>query len=115
MGQARESVAEATFALFCRGAKLPPWKRNYRFWKGRKFELDFAWPDVKVALEIQGVVRGLLQGGHQTADGMRDDFIKHNKAVLDGWILILVTQGQVHSGYALEMILDALEQRKGQI
>ena len=111
---ANESRAEATFALFVRAAKLPNPERNYKFWPGRRFELDFAWPIQKVALEIQGAVRS-GKGGHQTMQGMMDDYIKHNRAALDGWILLLVTQQQVHNGYALEVVKAALEQRKERV
>lgn len=111
---AKESRAEATFALFVRAAKLPGHERNYRFWAGRRFEFDFAWPIQRVAVEIQGTIRS-GQGDHQTQEGMMRDFIKHNQAILDGWLLLLVTQQQVHNGYALEVVRAALEQRKERV
>lgn len=58
--------------------------REHRFHSERKWRFDFAWPDQKVALEIEG------WGRHQTFDGYRKDCEKYNAATLLGWRVLRV-------------------------
>jgi very-short-patch-repair endonuclease len=53
--------------------------REHRFHPSRKWRFDFAWPSIKLAVELDG------RGRHQTVKGARDDCAKHNAAVLLGW------------------------------
>ena len=49
----------------------------------RKWRFDYAWPDAKLALEIDG---GGAQGGrHSRIGGMRKDMEKGNAAIEAGW------------------------------
>jgi very-short-patch-repair endonuclease len=62
---------------------LPYPEREYFFKPGRRWRFDFAWPDLKVAVEIEG---GLwVKGRHNTATGMLNDMDKYNEAVVGGW------------------------------
>lgn len=60
-------------------AALPEPVREHRFHPTRQWRFDFAWPDLRIAVEIDG------RGRHQTVDGARKDMAKHNAAVLLGW------------------------------
>jgi very-short-patch-repair endonuclease len=53
--------------------------REYVFHPERKWRFDFAFPSVKLAIEIQG------RGKHQTIAGVRADCEKHNEALRLGW------------------------------
>lgn len=53
--------------------------REHRFHPSRKWRFDFAWPSMKLAVELDG------RGRHQTVKGTRDDCAKHNAAVILGW------------------------------
>jgi hypothetical protein len=88
---------------------------EYRFHPTRRWRFDFAFPDLKLAIEIQGMGRTAPAfchkckkacvcprckkmtvvhhaGGHQTPKGMRNDCDKHNAAILMGWrILVFAT------------------------
>jgi hypothetical protein len=89
-------------------------KREHRFCKDRAWRFDFAFPSQKVAIEIQGIGRAApafcgrckcvarcprcskavivsQAGGHQTPKGLRNDCQKHNRAVLDGWRILVFT------------------------
>jgi hypothetical protein len=50
-----ESPGECEFALHCRIYKLTP-EREYQFDSSRKWRIDFAWPDRKLAVEIESSV-----------------------------------------------------------
>ena len=95
------SSAEELFAFQCKvsGAE-DGMKREYRFHPTRRWRFDFAWPEILVAVEIEGVVWGGT-GRHQRAKGYETDCEKYNEALLLGWRVLRVTQGQVRDGRAL--------------
>lgn len=60
---------------------LPGWDlvREHRFHPGRQWRFDFAFPTVKLAIEVDG------RGRHQNVAGVRADCEKINEAVRLGW------------------------------
>lgn len=54
--------------------------REHRFHPTRKWRFDFAFPSVKLAIEIDG-----QGGGHSRVKAVRDECEKYNAAVLLGW------------------------------
>lgn len=79
----------------------------HRYDKGRGFRFDFAWPSLMVAVECEGVVYG-KQGRHQTGVGFARDLEKYSAARLAGWDVIRVSQREITSGVALQLIEKAL-------
>jgi hypothetical protein len=67
-------AAQATWA-----AGIPEPDREHMFHAGRRWRFDFAWPEVKLAVEIEG------RGRHQTVVGARQDCDKYNTAAREGW------------------------------
>ena len=63
------------------GADLPKGKREYRFHKTRKWRFDWAWPDSKLAVEIDGG-QWMRNGGRHARDSDRE---KMNEAACYGW------------------------------
>jgi len=62
---------------------------EHRFAPPRRWRFDFAWPDRKVALELEG---GTYSGGrHVRPDGYAADAEKYNAAVLHGWRVLRYT------------------------
>lgn len=57
--------------------------REYKFHPRRMWRFDFAFPSVKVAIEIQGYGRG-----HISYTGMYQDYQKNNSAIRLGWSII---------------------------
>ena len=98
------STAEETFAfqLRCCGG-VDGLEREYRFHPKRRWRFDFAWPEFKVAVEVEGVVWG-GSGRHQRAAGYAADCEKYNEALLLGWRVLRVTQRQVNDGTALNWL-----------
>jgi hypothetical protein len=96
-------------AIQIRAAGLPAPERDYRFGaaaaggegrglrarlakaKLRDWRFDFAWPELQVALEIEG------RGRHQTVAGYREDCVKYNAATLLGWAVYRVTGDMVRA------------------
>lgn len=76
--------------------------------KGRKFRVDFAWPDQMLAVEVQGGI--WTRGRHIRPVGMVRDMEKFNLLTLDGWRVLLLTSQDVNGGKGLEMIQAALKE-----
>ncbi len=62
---------------------LPKPVRQYKFHSKRKWRFDFAWPEFKIAVEIQG--GSFTFGGHNRGFSQSRDFEKHNAATILGW------------------------------
>lgn len=62
--------------------------REFRFHPEREWRFDFAWPDAKLALELEGVGVSKGMGRHQRLPGMREDCEKYNEAVRLGWRML---------------------------
>lgn len=68
---------------------LPEPVREYRFHPTRRWRFDFAWPEQKVALEVDG---GVWTGGrHTRGAGFIGDMEKLNAAGLAGWRFLRAT------------------------
>ena len=78
------SYLERSFALWMRSTDLPAPAREHRFAPPRRWRFDFAWPDQKVAVEIDGLVHG-GRGRHQTVSGLLAEAEKYETALRLGW------------------------------
>lgn len=100
--RAKRERWEEEFALQVRCSRvLPQPERQVRFHPTREWRLDFGWPELRLAVEIEGLVPG-GKGRHQTIGGMTGDLVKYNEALCLGWRVLRVSQAQVRSGQALE-------------
>ncbi len=95
----RDDSLERAFLLAWQQVRpdRPPDKRNYVFLKGRKFELDFAWLEEKVGVEIQGGTGWAPKGTnwrqrHVSPGGYRSDREKMRLAILNGWVVLEYTK-----------------------
>lgn len=98
----RDSAIEAMFALHLRACQFPPWVRNHVFYPGRKFELDFAWPDRKFAVEVDGEV-------HRIKERFHADVEKHALAFLSGWAVLRVDGRSIRNGAAVQWAAQHLQ------
>ena len=92
------------------GAQLQTLKEKffaeYKFLPNRKFRADFACPEKKLLVEIEGAV--WTQGRHTRGSGFIKDIEKYNLATLEGWALLRFTTEQVFSCEAIETIKQFL-------
>lgn len=109
-GWAVAGILEEFLAARCRQMGLP--EREVRFWPGRQFRFDLAWPDRKVACEVEG---GSYVGGrHIRPQGYENDCVKYSEAAILGWLVVRVTTHMVEDGRASELIERALAARPAQ-
>lgn len=79
--------------------------RQYRFDPRRYWAADFAWPDRRLMLEIDGGV--FTQGGHNRGTGYTKDRERDAEATLAGWRVFRATGEQVHKGMAADWLVRA--------
>lgn len=82
-------------------AGLPPAVAEHRFHPVRKWRLDLAYPERKLAIEIDGMV-------HRIKGMFYRDLEKHQALFFEGWRLLRISTAQVRSGAALAMVRRAL-------
>lgn len=95
------------FLLQCRVKGIEAPVREFKFHESRGWKFDYAWPDLRIALEVEGVVYqkgGQLGGRHVHASGFREDTHKYGEAFRLGWTLLRVLPEQLSSGLAAEWL-----------
>ena len=81
---------------------IPQPSPEYKFHPARRWRIDFAWPDHKLAVEIEGAVWSY--GRHTRGSGFVKDIEKYNELTLMGWALLRFTPQQVKNGEAIKTI-----------
>jgi hypothetical protein len=71
---------------------------EHRFHSERRWRFDVAWPEQRIAVEIDG--GGWTAGRHSRGAGMRTDCEKLAAALLGGWRVLRVMPEHVSSGQA---------------
>jgi len=70
----------------CRSLEIPEPVTEFMFHPRRKWRLDYAFPEFKVAVEIEG---GIWTGGrHTRGSGFIGDMAKYNELAARGWRLL---------------------------
>lgn len=103
------SALEARFAQHIKALQLPAPVTEFRFHPERKWRFDFAWPKLRIAVEIEGGV--LSQGRHVRPQGFTNDCEKYNHASQLGWRVLRFTGADVRSGSAIQLVQQMLTVR----
>jgi very-short-patch-repair endonuclease len=93
-------------------AHLPTPTREHRFAPPRRWRFDFAWPEPRIAVEVEGGTWIPGGGRHNRGKGYLADLEKYAQAALLGWTVLRVAPEHIDSGQALNWIRSALEQRR---
>jgi len=80
MSSSGERIFEQFWNFYIKG---PEFMAEYRFHPKRRWRFDFAWPRVKIAVEIDG--GAYTRGRHTRGKGFEADCEKINAAALMGW------------------------------
>lgn len=76
----------------------------------REWRFDFAWPAVKVALELDGAV--WTQGRHTRGSGFLGDLEKMNEAAIRGWLVLRVETKRANDEKTRGLIVRAMQVRR---
>ena len=112
-------VEELAWQLAAAGLPEPVAEYPFAAELGRRWRFDLAWPDRRLAVEVEGGLFGRggrgsnrpcptcgqgPAGAHRSVAGVKRDIEKGNAAVALGWRVLRVLPGQVESGEALALI-----------
>lgn len=87
--------------------KLPEFVPEFRFAPPRRWRFDFAWPQHKIALEVEGGV--WTKGRHTRGAGFMADIEKYNEAACLGWRVVRTTPDLLLTAETAHLILRLLE------
>jgi very-short-patch-repair endonuclease len=79
----RNSKATVIAPGFWLAAGLPVPVPEFKFHPTRRWRFDYAWPDRRLAVEIEGAV--WVNGRHTRGAGYLGDMQKYNSACVMGW------------------------------
>lgn len=103
----RRSHLEQRFELVIRDYQLPEPIREFNF---HGFRFDFAWPVIKLALEIDGGTF-MKQGGHACGVRYQKDCTKNNIAQLNGWAVLRADSKMVNEPEFAEHVKEMIRRR----
>lgn len=104
----QRSRGERDLEAHLRAQGIKGWRTEYPFdagTGGRKWKLDFCWPALKLAVEVDG-------GVHRIKERFAGDLDKLNALALAGWMTLRFSPEQVKSGAAVDTIRAAIAARK---
>jgi very-short-patch-repair endonuclease len=94
------------FLQVCKSEGMPIPIPEHRFLHGRRFRFDFAWPEHRVALEVEG---GVWTGGrHTRGKGFLADMEKYNHAAALGWLVLRCVPDTMMHRATMDFIKSAL-------
>jgi very-short-patch-repair endonuclease len=84
--------------------RITGWEREHWFARhlGRRWRFDFAFPDLRLAVEVEG--GEWVQGRHQRPAGFREDCDKYNAAAEAGWRVVRYVPSQIRTCEAVNQI-----------
>lgn len=90
-----EAQMAQQLALAAAEGAIPSPVAQYKPLDDRRFRLDFAWPDGRLALEVDGAV-------HRIKGAFKKSFERQYLLLMAGWTVLHVGGDEVRSGKALQ-------------
>lgn len=98
------------FVEFCKKQLGEAPAKEYVFHPVRKWRFDYAFPEAKIALEVEG---GVYTGGrHIRPKGFLGDVDKYNAAAVMGWRVLRVVPDRLRTFDTIKMIRDCMDYGK---
>ena len=110
MSARQPSSLERDFMFRWRAINGPAYEPEFKFHPERRWRFDFAFPNAKVAIELEGGHWGKIVsddqgkvswtgGRHTRGSGFEADCSKYNEAALAGWTVFRLTSGLIPLAY----------------
>ncbi len=104
------SELENTLLFQIKALNLPKPVIEYKFHPTRRWRFDIAWPELMLAVEVEGGTWG--KSRHTTGSGFEADCLKYAEAMKLGWNVYRTTGDMIKSGYAIETIELLINMKK---
>ena len=91
---------------------MPDPVTEHRFHPTRKWRFDYAWPDHKIAVEIEGGIWMKGRGAHSWPVNIIRDMEKQNEAGKLGWRIFRFQPKDLKNGTAMAFMIDVFKTRK---
>lgn len=110
--KASREYLELTFKMQLRGVGINKgWLCEYQFHPERKWRFDFAWPEMKLAIEVEGGTT-FGKSRHSKGIGFDNDAEKYNTASAMGWTLFRFSSTMINSGKAILFVQSFMDGKK---
>jgi hypothetical protein len=94
------------FTVICKTDLKVDCVKEFKFHLVRKWRFDYAVPEHKIALEVEG---GVWTGGrHTSPKGFLGDIEKYNTATLMGWRVFRTTPDDLYKKKTLDLMKSAI-------
>lgn len=103
----KKNDLEAMLLAQLRALGLPEPNREYKFHKTRKWRFDFAYPERKIAIEVEGGTYS-RKSRHTSPLGYRKDCEKYNTANALGWHVYRGDTAMVRDGSLCNFVAEVL-------
>lgn len=105
---AEDAFEEAIIQIGAQGQYV----REYRFSDETDHRADFAFPQWRILVEIDGNI--WVKGGHSSGAGILRDIAKTNLAAVNGWTLLRFDTGTIRRDMAgcIDILLRTIAKRK---
>jgi very-short-patch-repair endonuclease len=90
--------------------RLPEPTTQFKFLNNRKFKADFAWPNYKIIVEVEGGTWLGSKGGHTNGKGYENNCEKYNLATFEGWKVYRFTGKMVKSRKAIKFLKEVFKE-----
>lgn len=94
------------FTTICKTDLKVDCVKEFKFHPKRKWRFDYAIPEHKVALEVEGGV--WTNGRHIRAQGFLGDMEKYNTATLMGWRVFRTTPDDLYKMSTINLLRQAI-------
>ncbi len=105
--KASDMATSDLFTALCRSDLRVTCVRELKFHPVRRWRFDYAIPEHKIAVEVEGGV--WTQGRHTRPRGFLGDMDKYNTATALGWRVLRVTPDTLTTGATLDLIRRTIE------
>lgn len=100
------------FTILCRSDLKVECVKEHKFHPTRKWRFDYAIPEHKIAIEVEG---GVWTGGrHISPKGFLNDMEKYNTATIMGWRVLRTIPDELCNNTTLQMVRDIMAQHSQQ-
>jgi very-short-patch-repair endonuclease len=100
------AMSDPVFIAFCASMGIARPVAEHRFHPTRRWRFDYAWPEHRIALEVEG---GIWTGGrHTRGAGFLGDMVKYNEAAALGWRVLRCQPKTLRTLATVDMVKRAI-------